>query len=107
MELKGKLVEMLEQEAGTSKSGKSWTSQTCIIDTGNEFNNIVAVKCMGEDKIKEMNKLNVGEYVSISCNVYSREYNGRYYNNIDGWRFAKNNEKSGEDFVTSDESMPF
>ena len=26
--------------------------------------------------------------VAILCNVYSREYNGKYYHNIDGYHFT-------------------
>ena len=60
------------------------------------------------DKIKQMNKLKEGDMVNISCNVYSREYNGKYYNNIEGWFFTNQNEAKKQDdkFVTSDD-MPF
>ena len=29
MEIKGKLIKKLQAEAGTSKSGKNWESQSC------------------------------------------------------------------------------
>lgn len=110
MEVKGKLIKKLQAEAGTSKNGKAWESQTCLVETDDKFNNIVAVKCMG-DKVKQMNKLNEGDMVNISCNVYSREYNGKYYNQIDGWWFANQNDSSEtnkEKFVTTDDNdMPF
>ena len=45
--------------------------------------------------------------VAILCNVYSREYNGKYYHNIDGYHFTnKSNAKSPVDFITSDD-VPF
>ena len=56
MEVKGKLIKKLQAEAGTSKSGKPWESQTCLVDTEEKFNNIIAIKCFG-DKVKQMNKL--------------------------------------------------
>ena len=87
MEIKGKLIKKLTAEAGTTKTGKAWESQTCLVETDAKFNNIVAIKCMGE-KVKQMNKLNEGDMVTISVNVYSREYNGKYYNQIDGWWFT-------------------
>ena len=41
---------------------------------------------------------------TIYCNVYSREYKGNYYNQIEGWKFSK----SGNEFVTTDDNdMPF
>ena len=89
MEVKGKLVKKLEVESGISKSEKTWQKQTCIIDTGGEFNNEVAVSAFG-DKMTQMNKLEVGMDVVILCNVYSREYKGKYYHNIDGYHFTQN-----------------
>ena len=118
MEVTGKLVKKLDLETGTSKAGKEWQKQTVIIDTGGEFNNLIAVSAFGEDKIKHLNKLEEGMTVAILCNVYSREYKGKYYHNIDGYHFTnqtdnpevnlldnKDNMLNG-DFVTSDDA-PF
>ena len=110
MEVNGKLIKKLQAEAGTSKkTGKSWESQTILVDTEEKYNNIVAIKCFGDNKIKQMNKLRVGDMVQISCNVYSREFKGKYYNDIDGWQFVNQNEKSTDnrsEFMTSDDT-PF
>jgi hypothetical protein len=108
MEIKGQLVKKLKAEAGTSKAGKPWKSQLCIIDTDLDFKNQVAIKFMG-DKISLLDNVNEGDSVTVSCNVYSREYNGRFYNNIDGWKISSGNSKetSAADYVTSDDDMPF
>ena len=87
MEVKGKVKLKLQLESGVSKSGKTWKKQTVVIDTGGEFNNEIAVNAFGE-KLDSLNKLEVGMEVKILCNVYSREYNGRYFHNIDGYHFA-------------------
>tara|TARA_R100000742_G_C4215356_1_gene40604 strand:+ start:122 stop:487 length:366 start_codon:yes stop_codon:yes gene_type:complete len=121
MEVRGKLIKKLELETGTSKSGKDWKKQIVIIDNGDEFNNITAVSAFGDDKIKSLNKLEVGMKVAILCNVYSREYNGKYYHNIDGYHFTNQSNvkelgknaqpvglKQQNDFVTTDDNdMPF
>ena len=87
MEVKGTVKLKLAAESGVSKSGKEWRKQSILIDTGGEFNNEVAVSAFG-DKMDSMNKLEIGMEVKILCNVYSREYNGRYFHNIDGYHFA-------------------
>lgn len=92
MEVTGKLVKILDLETGTSKAGKEWQKQTVVIDSGDEFNNLTAVSAFGEDKIKNLNKLDIGMTVSILCNVYSREYKGKYYHNIDGYHFTNQSE---------------
>jgi hypothetical protein len=106
MEVKGKLVDFLNIESGTSKTGKEWQKQTVIIDTGGEFNNLVAISAFGEDKINNLNKLEIGMQVKILCNVYSREYNGRYFHNIDGYHFSSIGNEVVASSVESDD-LPF
>ena len=102
MQITGKLKTILPLESGTSKSGKEWQKQTVVIDTGDEFNNLTAISAFGDDKIKRLNKLEVGMSVAIMCNVYSREYKGKYYHNIDGYHFSQQAEDvETEDFVFS------
>tara|TARA_R110000751_G_scaffold21456_1_gene61567 strand:+ start:11 stop:334 length:324 start_codon:yes stop_codon:yes gene_type:complete len=107
MEVTGKLVKKLELETGTSKAGKEWQKQTVVIDTGEDFNNLIAISSFG-DKMQKMNMLEEGMTVSIMCNVYSREYNGKYYHNIEGYHFANqtDNPEVNADFITSDDT-PF
>ena len=90
MQVTGKLVKKLELETGTSKAGKEWQKQSIVIDTGEEFNNIVCISAFGE-KV-------------LMCNVYSREYKGKYYHNIEGWKFAQG--VKAEEMVTPDD-LPF
>ena len=89
MEVKGKLVKKLAVESGISKSEKQWKKQTVVVDTGAEYNPEIAIQAFGDEKIKDLDKLSIGDDVLIKCNVYSREYNGRYFHNIDGYWFAK------------------
>ena len=109
MEVKGKIVEFLDIESGTSKAGKEWQKQSVVIDTGEDFNNIIAVSAFG-DKVQKMNMLKKGMTVVILCNVYSREYKGKYYTNIDGYHFTNqsDNVKANSTFVTAeDNDLPF
>jgi len=110
MEVTGKLVKVLELETGVSKAGKEWKKQSIVIDTGGDFNNEVCVSAFG-DKLEKMHKLEVGMDVSVLCNVYSREYNGRYFHNIDGYFFTNQSNASinGVEITEEDfeKDMPF
>ena len=103
MEVNGKLVKKLPLESGVSKSGKEWKKQSVVIDTGGEFNNLTAVSAFG-DKVDKLNRLELGMDVSILCNVYSREYQGKYYHNIDGYHFTDQSSSQGD---PGDENSPF
>ena len=89
MEVKGTVKSKLQLESGVSKSGKTWKKQTVVIDTGGEFNNEIAVSAFGDEKLVALDKLEIGMEVKILCNVYSREYNVRYFHNIDGYHFTQ------------------
>tara|TARA_R110002050_G_scaffold179539_1_gene312911 strand:+ start:1202 stop:1510 length:309 start_codon:yes stop_codon:yes gene_type:complete len=84
MKVKGKLKEILKKESGKSKSGKDWEKQSFVIDTGSDFNNLICIDCFG-DKIHLMSNLKIGAELEVMINVSSREYNGKYYHNINAW----------------------
>jgi len=107
MQIKGILVKKLKVEAGTSKAGKEWEKQTCLVETKDEFNNLVAISAFGKDKIKQLNKLEVGMHVTVSCNVYSREYNGKYYHNIDGYWFSNQSNNPDINDGIDESDVPF
>tara|TARA_R110002167_G_scaffold404_1_gene1834 strand:+ start:642 stop:956 length:315 start_codon:yes stop_codon:yes gene_type:complete len=104
MNIIGKLTKKLDRETGTSKSGKSWEKQSVIIEqTGTEYNKEVVVSFFG-DKIKNIRDIEEGSEVNVSINLSSREYNGKYYHNIDGWFIAKMNKQT---VGATNEDMPF
>ena len=103
MKIIGKLVQKLEVETGVSKSGKNWEKQSILIEqSGTEYNKAVAVSFFG-DKIKQLRDIQEGSDVSVSINLSSREFKGKYYHNIDGWLISKMGEETvgSADFVTS------
>ena len=107
MEVKGTLVKVLDLEQGTSKSGKDWQKQSIVLDNGGDFNNEVCVSAFG-DKVNQIANLEIGMNLTILCNVYSREFKGRYYNSIDGYHFS--NTSNIEQSAVSDaaeEDSPF
>ena len=40
----------------------------------------------GDDKVRDLDKYQVGDKVKISFNLSSREYNGRWYTDVRAWR---------------------
>ena len=107
MEVKGHVVKKLAVESGISKSEKEWKKQTVVIDTGAEYNPEIAVTAFGDEKLKALDKLELGDNVVILCNVSSREYNGRYFHNIDGYHFTKNNKTEASAPVMQSDDLPF
>lgn len=87
--IKGKLVRKLNPESGTSKAGKEWKKQSFLVNTGAQYNPEVCFQLFGEEKIQMLESLNDGDEIEVAFNISSREYNGRYFHNIDAWKITK------------------
>ena len=117
LSIKGKLSRKLSVESGTSKAGKEWKKQSFLIDTGAQYNPEVCFQLFGDDKIEMLNHHNEGDKVDVSFNLSSREYNGRYFHNIDAWRIeslgsgeTNEMEEATEEFnttATKEDDLPF
>ncbi len=85
----GKLLKILPVESGTSKEGKEWKKQNFVVDSYNQYNPEVCFNAFGDEKIKSLSNFKEGEEITVSFNLSSREFNGKYYHNIDAWRIEK------------------
>jgi hypothetical protein len=104
MEINGKLIKKLDAESGISKTGKEWQKQSILVEqAGTDYNKEVVISFFG-DKIKSIRDIEEGSEVSVSINLSSREFNGKYYHNIDGWFCAV---KGQETVGTTNDEMPF
>ena len=94
MEIKGKLTAKLPEQRGTSKAGKDWVKQDFVIETNDKFPKSVCIGVMGEDKIKLLSNVAIGEDLTCSINIESREYNGKYYTSVNAWKIELNERNS-------------
>ena len=86
MELEGRIVRKLNVQTGTSARG-AWSKQEFIFEY--KEGNFPAQVCMnvwGDEKVKELDRIQVGDQVRVSFNLSSREYNGRWYTDVRAWR---------------------
>ena len=88
MEINGKIIQTLPLQSGTSKAGNPWSKQTYVLETINEtYPRKVAFDFFGEDRINQFDSIcEVGNTITLSCDVESREYQGRWYTDIRGWK---------------------
>ena len=86
MELEGRIARKLSVQTGSSARG-AWSKQEFIFEY--QEGNFPAQVCMnvwGEDKVRELDKYQVGDKVKVAFNLSSREYNGRWYTDVRAWR---------------------
>ncbi len=88
LELEGTLRQKLGVQSGTSARGQ-WAKQEFILEFPD--GNFTAQACFtawGQEKVAELDKYQVGDRIRVSFNLKSREYNGRWYNDLQIWRIA-------------------
>ena len=83
--VKGKIQQILKPESGVSRAGNEWKKQELIIETDEQFPKKVCFTLFG-DKISLVEGLTSGQEVEVSFNIESREYNGKWFHNINAWK---------------------
>lgn len=88
-------------QSGQGKNG-TWKKQEFILETPGQYPKKVCLSLWGE-KVDET-RLVVGEKITASINIESREYNGRWYTDVRAWKIAKGG-GSGNDAPPIDSSF--
>ena len=87
MEIQGKIIHNLGEQSGVSKAGNSWKKHEYVLETQESFPKQVHFDFFGERA--DQYPLNVGDVIKLSFDIESREYNGRWYTSIRGWKAEK------------------
>ncbi|MDE6267321.1 MAG: DUF3127 domain-containing protein [Muribaculaceae bacterium] len=84
MQIKGKIVTALPEARGVSKAGKPWRKREYVLETQESYPKKIAFEVMN-DRIDQMN-IQVGLLYTVEVNAESREYNGKWYTTLTGWK---------------------
>ena len=87
MNISGKVVQVLPIQTGTSKAGNPWQKQEFILEQGGQYPRKVCV-CLFGDNVAKF-PLQVGQSVTASIDIDSREFNGRWYTEIKAWSITQ------------------
>lgn len=87
MEIQGKIIHDLGEQSGVSKAGNSWKKHEYVLETQDSFPKQVHFDFFGDRA--DQYPLNVGDVIKLSFDIESREYNGRWYTSIRGWKAEK------------------
>ena len=85
LQIKGTVIKILNAESGVSRAGKEWKKQEFVIETQDQFPRKVCFTLFN-DKVSLLDQIQEGKEVDVSFNVESREYNGRWFHNINAWK---------------------
>ena len=83
MEIKGKIIQLLPEQTGEGKNGQ-WRKKEYVLETDGQYPKKVCFNLWG-DKI-DQNPVKEGDVVTVSFDLESREFNGRWYTDVRGWK---------------------
>ena len=88
MEITGKIIAVLPERGGVSKTGNEWKMQEYVLETHEQFPKKLCFNVFGADKIAQFN-IQAGDELTVSFDINAREYTGRWYNDIRAWRVER------------------
>ena len=88
MDVVGKIIQVLPAQEGIGKNGNPWKVQPYVLETLDQYPRKVHFEVFGEDRIKQ-NPCDVDQLVTVSFDIESREFNGRWYTSIRAWRIQQ------------------
>lgn len=87
MEITGKIIMALPEQSGVSKAGNQWKKREYVLETLENYPKKVHFDLFGDRA--DQYPLNVGDEIVLSFDINSREFNGRWYTSISGWKVEK------------------
>lgn len=84
MEITGKIIVALPEATGTSKAGNAWKKREYVLETQETYPKKIFFDFFGERA--DQYPLTVGQEIKLSFDIDSREYNGRWYVSVRGWK---------------------
>ena len=103
MEITGNLVEITEVQKGTSARG-DWTKHGFVIETKDAYPKKVFIS-FWNNKI-DLNQFNIGDTITVSINIESREFNGKWYTDVTAWKVSKQGQPQEQTPPNSEVPLP-
>lgn len=88
--IKGIITAILPEQSGVSqRTGNAWRRAQYILEHEHgQYPRSIVFDVMGDDKINQM-AIRQGEELVIHLNIDTREFNGRYFNNVECWKVER------------------
>ena len=88
MEVVGKIIQVLPEQSGVGRNGNPWKVQPYVLETLDQYPRKVHFEVFGEERIKQ-NPCAIDQLVTVSFDIESREFNGRWYTSIRAYRIVQ------------------
>lgn len=112
MDITGKVIQVLPTESGVSKNGTSWQKRNFVVEMPGQYTRKICFQLFG-DKVNECP--DSGDEVKVLFDIDSREYNGRWYTQLNAWKVERQGVQEtprqatpqAQTTAQSDDQLPF
>ncbi len=104
LKITGTVQQILEEQSGESRNGP-WKKQDFILETEGQYPKQICITQWG-DNIDSFG-ITVGEKITASIDLASREYNGRWYTDVKAWRVDRPQAGGGGATPPADSDEPW
>ncbi|MFA6291433.1 MAG: DUF3127 domain-containing protein [Victivallales bacterium] len=92
-------------QAVQTLGAKSFTKREFVVTVKEgKYPQDIVLECV-QDKVNLLDGLKEGQGVTVTFDIRGREYNGRYFNNLQAWRI-KSETEDGDKPAVADERPP-
>lgn len=88
LQISGTVTKLLPKTEGTSAAGKQWAKQEFVLTTQEQYPKTICFCIFGQDRIDKFS-VKEGETLLVSFDINSREYNNRYYTDVNVWNIER------------------
>jgi len=103
LKITGTVQQVLDEQSGEGRNGP-WRKQEFILETEGNYPKSVCLVVWG-DNIDQFG-IQMGERVTASIDIQSREYNGRWYTDVKAWKVERDSATGGPPPMRDDEPIP-
>lgn len=85
MEVKGKLIQKVGERNGVAQNGTEWRRAEFLVEVPGRFPAKIVFNVRNvQNRIERFEQL-IGKDVEVSFDINAREYQGRWYNDVEAW----------------------
>jgi len=96
MEISGNIFIVLDSQSGTSANGNAWVKHAFVIETEGQYPKKIKFDMFSKDATSRLS-IHEGDNVTVSFNLESREYNGKWYSNINAYKVTTERQRAVQD----------
>ena len=103
----GSVRKTLEKNAGKTRSGGDFVSREVVVTVPNgDYMDDICLRAFGEQAVDKVSDLQTGDEVTVEFNIRSREWNGRWFTDLNIVDVKKDAAPEADAPFGSDDDLP-